>query len=92
MSLEPTSERMIEEYRTASPQSYLIYLFHIVTYDYVRDLIAGKTVLDFGCGSGYGTARIAEPLPSASAALISVCPRSSGVPARSLAKSLPLRP
>ena len=60
MSLEPTSERMIEEYRTASPQSYLIYLFHIVTYDYVRDMIAGKTVLDFGCGSGYGTARIAE--------------------------------
>jgi len=60
MSIEPTSERMIEEYRGASPQSYLVYLFHVVTYDYVRELVSGKEVLDFGCGTGYGTARLAK--------------------------------
>src|SRR5690349_5405864 len=60
MKLEPTSERMIEEYRASSPQSYLIYLFHIATYDYARDLVRGKDVLDFGCGTGYGTARLAD--------------------------------
>jgi SAM-dependent methyltransferase len=60
MKLEPTSERMIEEYRGASQQSYLIYLFHIATYDYVRELVRGKDVLDFGCGTGYGTARLAD--------------------------------
>lgn len=60
MNLEPTSERIVEEHRSSSPQSYLVYLFHVVTYDYVRDLVRGKEVLDFGCGSGYGTARIAD--------------------------------
>lgn len=59
MNLEPTGERVIEDYRGASRQSYLIYLFHIVTYDYVRQFVRGKRVLDLGCGSGYGTARIA---------------------------------
>jgi SAM-dependent methyltransferase len=60
MNLEPTSERVIEDFRHASPRAYLIYLFHIVTYDYVRELVHDMRVLDFGCGSGYGTARIAE--------------------------------
>lgn len=60
MNLEPTSERMFEEYRASSPQSYLIYLFHIATYDYVRELVRGKDVLDFGCGTGYGTARLGD--------------------------------
>src|SRR5258705_5030440 len=60
MNLEPTGERVIEDHRNASRQSYLINLFHIVTYDYVREFVRGMRVLDFGCGSGYGTARIAE--------------------------------
>jgi SAM-dependent methyltransferase len=51
---------MIEDYRASSPQSYLIYLFHVITYDYVRELVRGKDVLDFGCGTGYGTARLAD--------------------------------
>lgn len=60
MQLEPTAERIVEEHRSSSPQSYLVYLFHVVTYDYVQDLVRGQEVLDFGCGSGYGTARIAQ--------------------------------
>jgi len=60
MNLDPTAERIVEEHRSSSPQSYLIYLFHVVTYDYVQDLVRGREVLDFGCGSGYGTERIAN--------------------------------
>lgn len=60
MNLEPTGERVIEDFRALSRQSYLIYLFHIATYDYVREFVRGKSVLDFGSGSGYGAARIAE--------------------------------
>jgi SAM-dependent methyltransferase len=60
MILEPTAERIVEDHRSFSPQSYLVYLFHVVTYDYVTDLVRGREVLDFGCGSGYGTARIAR--------------------------------
>lgn len=59
MNLEPTAERIVEEHRSSSPESYLVYLFHVVTYDYVQDMVRNKEVLDFGCGSGYGAARIA---------------------------------
>lgn len=60
MNLEPTSERVIEDFRSDSPRAYLIYLFHIITYDYAREFVQDMRVLDFGCGSGYGTARLAE--------------------------------
>jgi len=55
MKLEPTGERMIvDEYRD-SPERYLIYLFHMVTYRFASEFVEGKRVLDYGCGSGYGT-------------------------------------
>lgn len=59
MQLEPTSERMIEEFYLSSPENYLIYLFHIATYDFALPFIEGGRVLDYGCGSGYGTHRVA---------------------------------
>ena len=58
--LEPTGERVIEEHYRGSAEDYLIYLFHIVTYDFAMPIVHGARVLDFGCGSGYGTARIAS--------------------------------
>lgn len=60
MQLEPTGERLIEEFYKNSHQNYLIYLFHMATYNYVRDYVAGKQVLDYGCGSGYGTHHISS--------------------------------
>ena len=60
MKLEPTGERMILEHYKSSPEDYVIYLLHIATYAFAEQYTRGKHVLDYGCGSGYGSARIAE--------------------------------
>lgn len=60
MKLEPTGERMIVEHYRSSPEDYLIYLLHIATYDFAEQYTSGKRVLDYGCGSGYGSSRIAK--------------------------------
>ncbi len=57
--IEPTGERVIEEHYLSSRQGYLIYLFHIVTYQFSIPHVSGRRVLDFGCGTGYGTAMLA---------------------------------
>lgn len=59
MNLEPTGERMILEHYKSSPEDYLIYLFHVATYRFAEKFIHDKRVLDYGCGSGYGSAQIA---------------------------------
>lgn len=59
MMQEPTGERLIKEFYFHSPESYLIYLFHICTYKFARAYTDGKVILDYGCGSGYGTHLIA---------------------------------
>jgi SAM-dependent methyltransferase len=59
MQSEPTGERMVEELYRNTPERYLIYLFHIITYKFARSYITGGRVLDYGCGSGYGTHDIA---------------------------------
>jgi SAM-dependent methyltransferase len=56
---EATSERMEEGAYQSSPGDYLIYLFHIATYDWAEKYTAGAKVLDFGTGTGYGAARMA---------------------------------
>ena len=60
MKLEPTGERMILEHYKSSPEDYVIYLLHVATYDFAEQFTKGKCVLDYGCGSGYGAARIAQ--------------------------------
>jgi SAM-dependent methyltransferase len=59
MKLEPTGERMIVEHYKSSIEDYVIYLMHIATYRFAEQYARGKRVLDFGCGSGYGSARMA---------------------------------
>lgn len=59
MQLEPTGERMIVDEYQATAEDRLIYHLHIQTYRFAEDYTRGKRVLDFGCGSGYGTAMIA---------------------------------
>lgn len=59
-SPQNTSERVIEDHYLCSPESYLIYLMHIATYRYALQYVSGKQVLDLGCGTGYGTALIAD--------------------------------
>ncbi|MCL2886293.1 MAG: class I SAM-dependent methyltransferase [Betaproteobacteria bacterium] len=58
--LEPTGERVIEDAYMQSLGAYTIYAMHAASYRFVEAMCAGKKVLDFGCGSGYGTWRISE--------------------------------
>jgi len=60
MNLEPTGERMIVEHYHSSPEDYVIYVMHIATYNFAEQFTKDKRVLDYGCGSGYGAARIAK--------------------------------
>lgn len=61
MSAEPgrTAERVCVDHATSSADERRIYLFHLATYDFARRYVRGGRVLDFGCGTGYGDARIA---------------------------------
>jgi ubiquinone/menaquinone biosynthesis C-methylase UbiE len=58
--LKHTGERFIEECYKDTKEDYLIYLFHMVTYKFCLPYAKGKKVLDFGCGSGYGTSLISS--------------------------------
>jgi SAM-dependent methyltransferase len=60
MKLEPTGERMIVEHYKSSIEDYVIYLMHIATYRFAEPFAKSKRVLDYGCGSGYGSAKMAE--------------------------------
>lgn len=60
MNLEPTGERMILEHYNTSIEDYVIYVMHIATYKFAEQFVKAKRVLDYGCGSGYGVARISD--------------------------------
>ena len=59
MELEPTGERVIEEHYRRSLGGYVIYLMHAASYRLAEPYCRDRRVLDLGCGSGYGSARIA---------------------------------
>jgi ubiquinone/menaquinone biosynthesis C-methylase UbiE len=56
----PTTERLIAEDQYSNREAYLLYLIHLATYKYCIPFIIGKKVLDYGCGSGYGTSLISK--------------------------------
>lgn len=60
IKLEPTSERVIEDAYQNNIGSYFIYLMHIASYNFAKPFCTNKSVLELGCGSGYGSARIAS--------------------------------
>jgi SAM-dependent methyltransferase len=53
------SERVIVEDSLKRESDFLVYMFHLATYDFAAPFIEGKRVLDYGCGTGYGTHRLA---------------------------------
>jgi 2-polyprenyl-3-methyl-5-hydroxy-6-metoxy-1,4-benzoquinol methylase len=55
-----TSERVSPEEYERTTEDRLIYLLHEKTYRFAAEYVAGKSVLDFGCGDGYGTRILAE--------------------------------
>lgn len=58
--LESTGERMIEDAYAQTPEGRVILMMHLASYRFAEKYCAGKSVLDLGCGSGYGTAKIAK--------------------------------
>jgi SAM-dependent methyltransferase len=54
-----TGERVVVEQYRSTPEEYLIYLFHTASYRFAEPYTKGREVLDYGCGSGYGSAAIA---------------------------------
>ena len=53
--MEDTSERLIINEKCKSEADYYIYLLHIASYNYAKEFSLSKDVLDYGCGTGYGT-------------------------------------
>ncbi|MEO6102828.1 MAG: class I SAM-dependent methyltransferase [Pseudoxanthomonas sp.] len=60
IELEPTGERVIEDAYFRSLGAYVIYVMHAASYGFAESFCEGKAVLDLGCGSGYGAARISK--------------------------------
>lgn len=58
--VEPTGERVLVEHYQSSIGDYAIYLMHIASYQFAEQFGRAKRVLDYGCGSGYGSASIAR--------------------------------
>ena len=58
--LEVSGERVVEDAYLRSPDAYLIYIMHTAAYRFAENACTGKAVLDLGCGSGYGSARISK--------------------------------
>lgn len=54
-----TSERIDPAYYLSSRADAFLYACHLATYDFAARHTAGCDVLDFGCGTGYGSHRIA---------------------------------
>lgn len=65
--LAPDYERIIPDEYQDSAEMQLIRLFHTLTYRFAGAFTAGRDVLDYGCGSGYGSASIAESARSVKA-------------------------
>jgi SAM-dependent methyltransferase len=60
MRLEPSGERLIVEHYQSSAEDRVIMAMHVATYEFAESFTRGKCVLDYGCGSGYGSALIAK--------------------------------
>lgn len=58
--MKDTGERHILNESFANKSEFYIHLMHIATYEYAKSFVKGKKVLDYGCGSGYGTQMLSE--------------------------------
>ncbi|HET9729551.1 MAG TPA: class I SAM-dependent methyltransferase [Acidimicrobiia bacterium] len=47
-----------------SIDEYVVYLFHLATYDFARKYASGRRVLEFGCGTGYGAHELSSECES----------------------------
>lgn len=61
--MQYTSERIMPEFYS-SDREQILFMMHIGSYEYLSDKVAGKTVLDIGCGLGYGSRVLAQSASS----------------------------
>jgi len=59
-----TSERVSVAGAASTAEDYFIFLEHLATYSFAQPHTVGKDVLDFGCGTGYGTHSLAQKVRS----------------------------
>ena len=59
-NLKKTGERVIEKEYMQCRSEYFIYMCHVATYNFVIPYVKGKNILEFGCGSGYGSHILAD--------------------------------
>lgn len=53
--MKDTGERHIIHQQFTGKSELYLHLMHIATYEYAKKLVKDKKVLDYGCGSGYGS-------------------------------------
>lgn len=58
--MKDTGERHILNESFNNKSELYLHLMHIATYEYAKNFVKNKKVLDFGCGSGYGTHMLSE--------------------------------
>ena len=58
--MENTGERHILNGHFDNKSELYLHLMHIATYEYAENFVENKIVLDFGCGSGYGTEMLSK--------------------------------
>lgn len=71
MNVKPTGEQIILEQNISSIEDCVIKIIHVAAYRFAEKLSQGKRVLDYGCGSGYGSAQISEVAESVHAVDVS---------------------
>lgn len=62
--MKDTGERHIINQQFSNKSELYLHLMHIATYEYAKKLVKGKKVLDYGCGSGYGSHMLSESAAS----------------------------
>jgi SAM-dependent methyltransferase len=58
--MKDTGERHIIDTEITDEAGFYIHLMHVATYQYALKYVEGKRVLDYGCGSGYGSHILAK--------------------------------
>lgn len=58
--MKKTYERHFLDSEITTEEEYYNHLMHIATYQYALKFVKGKSVLDYGCGTGYGSYLLAS--------------------------------
>ncbi|MFA5327131.1 MAG: class I SAM-dependent methyltransferase [Prolixibacteraceae bacterium] len=69
--MENTGERHILDEDISDEAEYYNHLMHIATYQFALKYVKGKRVLDYGCGSGYGSYMLSDVADNVTAVDIS---------------------